>query len=182
MVYLLEYDQRPGLHWWGACLPDLRWNFIAGLVFGVTYLMRRPSASGSKSPPHTGLYLPLPRARRLHSPRQRPALLPNDSWTLTTHVWKPIAFYFMMAGVITTRGQLDLFLVINIVGSAWWGFDAIGARRIQSRLEGVGAYDTLNSNLLAAHLLTIIPAISSSSSQRRTSVYACSRSYAFHSF
>ena len=49
--------------------------------------------------------------------------------------------------------------MFQIIGAAYWGWDALDARRVQSRLEGIGSGDTANSNLLGAHLLTILPAI-----------------------
>jgi O-antigen ligase len=52
---------------------------------------------------------------------------------------------------------LELVILFQIIGAAYWGWDALDARRTNTRLEGIGSGDTLNSNLLGAHLLTIIP-------------------------
>ena len=157
-VYLLEYYQRPGMHWWGSSLPDLRWNFVAAFVFAATYLMRRSSPPAGVRALHGGLLFLLALGGYMLLVNLW-AIQPDESWKLSNHFWKVIAIYFLIAGVLRTRGEMDIFLLLNVIGAGWWGVDALDARRIQGRLEGVGAYDTINSNLLAGHLLTIIPII-----------------------
>src|SRR5690606_6625253 len=61
------------------------------------------------------------------------------------------------SGIVRTPQALDLVILFQIIGAGYWGWDALDNRRVRGRLEGVGSGDTQNSNLLAAHLLTIIP-------------------------
>ncbi len=41
--YLLEYDMRPELKWWGDELPALRWNLIISILLGVGFIVHRNS-------------------------------------------------------------------------------------------------------------------------------------------
>jgi O-antigen ligase len=73
------------------------------------------------------------------------------------YCWKLVVTYLLFARIVRTPRVLGLVIVFQIIGAAYWGWDALDNRRFGGRLEGLGSGDTQNANLLAAHLLTIVP-------------------------
>jgi O-antigen ligase len=54
--------------------------------------------------------------------------------------------------------MFDAFMGAHIAGAGWWGWQAyIDPKRVSGRLINIGSSDTLNDNLAAAHLLTVLP-------------------------
>jgi putative inorganic carbon (hco3(-)) transporter len=154
--YLLEYFQRPALYWWGRDLPDLRWNFTIAVVAMGAYVLRRsslPSFSRTTAVPLILLIL-----QGLNTTLVTAwAVDPELSWRWSVQFWKLVVTFVLFAGVTRTPRLLDLVILFQIIGAAYWGLDALDNQRVRGRMEGIGSGDTLNSNLLAAHLLTIIP-------------------------
>ena len=154
--YLLEYYQRPALVWWGRDLPDMRWNFVIALVAIASYLVHQNSLPQRRRVVLIPLALMLLQAVNT-SVVTIWAVAPELSWRWSIAYWKLVVIFFLFSNVIRNQRVLNLLILFQIIGTAYWGFDALDARRSASRLEGVGSGDTQNSNTLAAHVLTIIP-------------------------
>lgn len=157
--YLLEYYQRPDLHWWGRSLPDLRWNFTISIVLAATFFLRRSGLDAVRPIAISGFPLLVAQGLNAVAVSALLAVTPALSWAWAWQFWKNVIIYGLLVGVLRTPIALDLFIGGHIVGAAWWGYDALDQRRIGSRLEGLGSGDTQGSNPLAAHLLTVIPLI-----------------------
>ena len=154
--YLLEYFQRPALYWWGRELPDLRWNFTMAAVASSAYLLQRDSLPPIQRTTSVALILLLLQAVNT-SVVTIWAVSPDLSWNWSVYYWKIVVTYMLFAGIVRTPRMLALALVFQMIGAAYWGWDALDNRRFGSRLEGMGSGDTQNANKLAAHLVTIIP-------------------------
>lgn len=62
--------------------------------------------------------------------------------------------------VLRSRRSIDLFILANIIGVAFWGWEAFtNPQRSESRLIGIGSGDTYNDNMAANHLLLMLPLI-----------------------
>ena len=155
--YLLEYFQRPALYWWGDEVPDLRWNFTIAAVTAGAYLVRRGSLPAPVRDTWVPLGLLLLQAINTTFVTQFFAVDPELSLRWSTQFWKLVVTFFLFSGIVRTPRALDLVIMFMIIGAGYWGWDALDNRRVRGRLEGIGSGDTQNSNLLAAHLLTIIP-------------------------
>jgi hypothetical protein len=158
LAYLFEYYLRPRLHWWGVpWLPDWRWNLMIGTVAIVTFVMRRGS---------------LPEMPRLNNPALKWfaalvcsmvvvstwSVLPEQSWREVSDFGKLLLLYGLIIGNIRSQGMFDAFMAVHIAGTGWWGWQAyVDPTRSAGRLMNVGSSDTLNDNLAAAHLLTVLP-------------------------
>ena len=154
--YLLEYFQRPALYWWGNDLPDLRWNFTIAVVAMGAYIVRRSSLPAFSRT--TAVPLVLLTLQGLNTTLVTAwAVDPDLSWRWSVQFWKLIITFVLFTGVTRTPRLLDLVILFQVIGAAYWGFDALDNQRVRGRMEGIGSGDTQNSNLLAAHLLTIIP-------------------------
>jgi len=156
--YLFEYYLRPKLHWWGDQeLPDWRWNFIVATVAIAAFLIRRGS---------------LPKMPSLHNPALKWFIALSlsmivvttwsvdfdKSWEETTAFLKLVVLYGLIVGNIRSKGMFDAFMAVHVAGAGWWGWTAyVDPKRISGRLYNVGSGDTLNDNLAAAHLLTVLP-------------------------
>jgi hypothetical protein len=157
LTYLFEYYLRPKLHWWGNPLPDWRWNFIIGTVALVAFLIRRPTLRQ------------MPRLKNPASPWFVAMLCcmavvtlwavdPATSWDQTVAFGKLLIIYALMVGTVRSLGMFDSIMAMHIAGAGWWGWQTyLDPRRIGARLQYVGSGDTLNDNLAAAHLLTVLP-------------------------
>jgi hypothetical protein len=158
--YLLEYHLRPSLHWWGAPLPDLRWNLMISIVLGVSFLLRRqslPEIPALRNPAFKWLIslglLMIPVTFIF-------AVSPDRSFEWMTRFWTYIVLYGLIIGVVRTRWSFDAFFFLSIAGATWWGWNAyVDPARSAGRLLAVGSSDTYSDNLAAAHLLTMIPMI-----------------------
>jgi hypothetical protein len=157
LAYLFEYYLRPALHWWGRPLPDWRWNFIIGCVALAAFLIRRTS---------------LPEMPRLKNPAvlwlialigcmalvTTWAVVPATSWDDTIAFAKLLIIYGLMIGTVRSQRMFDAVMATHIAGAGWWGWQAyVDPRRVSGRLLNIGSGDTLNDNLAAAHLLTVLP-------------------------
>jgi len=156
--YLFEYYLRPRHHWWGDTeLPDWRWNMMIAVVCIVTFLIRRNG---------------LPQMPSLKNPALRwfVALALSmivvttwsvdfdKSWEETTAFLKLLILYGLIIGNVRTQNMFDAFMATHIAGAGWWGWQAyVDPKRISGRLINIGSSDTLNDNLAAAHLLTVLP-------------------------
>jgi O-antigen ligase len=154
--YLLEYFQRPALYWWGEELPNLRWNFTIGAVATAAYFLRRDSLPPMQRATNVALILMLLQALNT-SIVTTWAVAPQLSWNWSVQYWKLVVSFMLFSGIVRTPHMLALAIVFQLVGAAYWGWDALDQRRYGSRLEGLGSGDTQNANKLAAHLVTIVP-------------------------
>jgi len=156
--YLLEYFERPSLYWWGKELPDLRWNFTMGAVATAAYLLRRTSLP--RFPREATITLGLMVLQAINTTIVTMwAVNPTLSWRWSVAYWKLVVTFMLFSGIVRTPMSLNLVILFQMIGAGYWGWDAMDSKRTRGRLEGVGSGDTLNSNTLAAHLLTIIPLI-----------------------
>lgn len=154
--YLLEYFQRPGLYWWGRELPGLRYNFTMAAVATIAYFLRRDSLPPVQRTTNVALILLLLQALNT-SIVTIWAVAPALSWNWSVYCWKLVVTFVLFSGIVRTPRMLGLVIVFQIIGAAYWGWDALDKQRYGSRLEGLGSGDTQNANKLAAHLITIVP-------------------------
>ena len=154
--YLLEYFQRPALYWWGNDLPNLRWNFTIAVVAAGAFFLHRSSAPSLRRTTMIPLVLLAVQAVNTTIVTTW-AVDPELSWRWSTQYWKLLVTFVIFSGIVRTPRQLDLVILFQIIGAAYWGWDALDNQRVRGRMEGIGSGDTQNSNLLAAHLLTILP-------------------------
>ena len=157
LAYLFEYYLRPGLHWWGQPLPDWRWNLIIGSVALAAFLIRRsslrrmPSVKNAASPWLIALLACMAFVTLW-------AVDPVTSWDETVAFGKLLIIYGLMVGTARSMGMFDSIMAMHIAGAGWWGWQAyLDPRRVGGRLLNIGSADTLNDNLAAAHLLTVLP-------------------------
>jgi hypothetical protein len=157
--YLLEYYMRPELKWWGDQLPDLRYNLMISLVLGLTFVLRRSSLRELTRTGNPVLPWLLALMTLMGAVTATVAVDTETSWSWTVQWIKTaIVFPLLVAGVVRSRSGFDLFTVANMVGAAWWGWDAwTNPHRDASRLMEIGSGDTLNDNAASAHLLTVLP-------------------------
>jgi putative inorganic carbon (hco3(-)) transporter len=157
LTYLFEYYLRPSLHWWGAPLPALRYNFIISTVLTVTYLMRRstmPKLVDANRGPATFL-LAMAVLMVLVSPM---AVDSSRSWELFQSYLKFILFHGLIVATIRTAWAFDAFVLVHMLGAGWWGWEVyVDPKREASRLYNIGSGDTLGDNKAAVHLLSVIP-------------------------
>jgi putative inorganic carbon (hco3(-)) transporter len=154
--YLLEYFQRPSLLWWGKQVPDLRWNFTIAAVATAAYLMRRSSMPAFRRETNVALVLLVMQAINTTIVSTW-SVSPVLSWHWSGQYWKLVVCFMLFSGIVRNAKSLDLVILFQIVGAAYWGWEGIGHARSHARLEGIGSGDTKNANMLAAHLLTIVP-------------------------
>ena len=157
LAYLFEYYLRPSLHWWGKPLPDWRWNFIVAAVAILAFLLRRSSLREMpqvRNPALGWLVALIVSALTVNLW----AVDSSTSWDLTIALMKLLALYGVMIGVVRTQQGFDALAALHIAGAGWWGWQAyLDPHRLAGRLMNVGSSDTLNDNLAAAHLLTVVP-------------------------
>ena len=157
MGYLFEYYQRPSLHWWGEPLPDLRWNLMISIVLIVTYFLRQHSLAQLKPVANPALkwILALTVLMLLVTPFAADVELSFDK---AVQFQKSVVIYLLIIGVVRSQWAFDALVAMHIAGAGWWGYEQwLDPKREQSRLLHVGSSDTLNDNLAAAHLLTVLP-------------------------
>ena len=155
--YLFEYYLRPRLHWWGAPLPDLRWNFTIAAILTLSFFLRRsslPDIGRARRAPGaflvallllTVLVLPIAVNKRL-------------SWEKTVEMSKLTLFHGLVVGVVRSELAFDAVVATHIAGAAYWGWEAYrDPKRTGGRLANVGSGDTRGDNGAAAHFLTVIP-------------------------
>jgi hypothetical protein len=83
----------------------------------------------------------------------------ETSWEWVVQ-WGKMALIFplLVVGVVRTRATFNLFVIANMLGSAWWGWNAYtNPKREAGRLVDIGSGDSLDDNGAAAHLLTVLP-------------------------
>ena len=159
LAYLFEYYLRPRLHWWGSpqYLPDWRWNLMIASVAILTFVMRRgslremPRALEPRAQVVRGVRLQHGRGVHVVGPPEkagrRHRTLPSCCCSTASS-----------SATSAARGCFDAFMGVHIAGAGWWGWQAyIDPRREGGRLMNIGSSDTLNDNLAAAHLLTVLP-------------------------
>lgn len=157
-AYLLEYYLRPSLHWWGADLPDLRWNLLVSVGAVIAYALKRsslptlPTRANPSVPWLIGLVI------TMMFVTLTTAVSIQASWDQATLFMKYMVLYGLIVGVVRERWTLDTFLAVHVMGAAWWGWEAYrDPDRSQGRLLNVGSSDTLGDNQASAHLLTVLP-------------------------
>ena len=165
MGIMTEYYRRPSLQWWGDELPRLRWNLIVTAVFAASAIV----AAMTKR----DLFNPLPEVDK----RVRfwwtlfavnlliiNFIIPIDrAWALDkTLYWMKVGVLMpaLLIMVMRSRKAIDMFMLANAIGLAFWGWDAYtDPKREASRLVNIGSGDTLNDNMAANHLVLMLPMI-----------------------
>ena len=158
---MLEYYQRPGLQWWGDNLPRLRWNLIVTAIFAVSAIAKRSRQPEVASPDRFllvlwGLFAVNLVFVNLAFPVSTAFAQEWGTYWLKVAVMMPI----LITMVLKTPRSIDLFILANIIGVGWWGWESfIDPKREAARLVGVGSGDTYNDNAAAIHLLLMLPLI-----------------------
>ena len=158
---MLEYYQRPSLQWWGDNLPRLRWNLIVTVIFAASVIAKRSRQPQVADPDRTILTLWALFALNLVFvnivfPVNTAFAQEWGTYWLKVAIMMPI----LLAMVLKTPRAIDLFILANIIGVGWWGWESfIDPKREAARLIGVGSGDTYNDNAAAIHLLLILPLI-----------------------
>jgi hypothetical protein len=155
--YLFEYYLRPSLHWWGAGIPDWRWNFLIAAVLTLTFVARRrslPDIGPAKKGPGiclAGLLLVMVMVYPMAADREL-------SWDKTVEYSKLILFHGLVVGTVRTPLAFDAVVATHLAGATWWGWEAYtNPKRSAGRLANVGSGDTRGDNGAAAHFLVVIP-------------------------
>lgn len=156
--YLLEYYMRPELKWWGHDLPALRYNLIISVVLGVTFLIRRGSLRELGGVPKAPRKWLLGLAAVMLIVTATVAVSRPVSWDWTVQWFKiAVVFPLLVTGVVRTTTGFDWFVMTNMLGASWWGYNAwTNPRRANGRLLEIGSGDSFNDNSAAAHLLTVL--------------------------
>jgi hypothetical protein len=155
-TYLVDYYVHPPLQWWGDELPDLRWSLLPASALLGAYLLHGRTLWDKnilRHPQTTWLLLFLGSTAVL-TPF---ALDETRSLHYLSIIAKYAVLYMIFVGTIRTHKQFRWFVVLTMVGSIFWGYEALGATRSGGRLEGVGGPDADSDNALAAHLLPMLP-------------------------
>jgi len=157
--YLFEYYLRPRHHWWGDTeLPDWRWNMMIAVVCVVTFLIRRNGLPKVPSLKNPSMRWFVALALSMIVVTTTWSVDFDKSWEETTAFLKLLILYGLIVGNVRTQNMFDAFMATHIAGAGWWGWQAyIDPKRISGRLINIGSSDTLNDNLAAAHLLTVLP-------------------------
>jgi len=157
--YLLEYYMRPDLKWWGDELPVLRYNLIVSLTLGLTFLMRRAALREMVPVPNRTLPFLYALAGIMVLGTATVAVDTAISWHWTVQWFKiAIIFPLLVIGVVRSRRDVNLFILVHILGAFWWGWESyIDPSREAGRLKSVGSGDSADDNGAAAHLVTVIP-------------------------
>jgi probable O-glycosylation ligase (exosortase A-associated) len=159
LTYMFEYYLRPGLHWWGAPLPDLRWNFIIAAIATAAFFLRRNSlpkiVDAARGP--GGILLVFAAWMIIMTPL---AVSPERSWIKAEDFLKLILFQGIIVGTLRTERAFDLFVAVHMLGAGWWGWEVFNnASRSAGRLANIGSGDSIGDNAAAIHLLTVVPLI-----------------------
>jgi hypothetical protein len=158
LAYVFEYYLRPSLHWWGEPLPNLRWSLLISLVVGASYALRRHSLPELRPLANKALPWLMCLGAIMVLVTLGPAVSYQASLNSTIAFWKLIVLYVLIVAIVRTRWAFDAFIAVHIAGALYWGWEAYtDPDRAQGRLMNVGSSDTLNDNLAAAHLLTVLP-------------------------
>src|SRR5687768_2486560 len=123
--YFVEYYRRPQLQWWGKQLPNLRWNLMISVVWGVSFLLRRVSLRPLKPIPNLALPWLLSLGALMVFVTVVFAVAPNRSQNFTI-LWAKLALIVpcLLIGSVRTRWQFNLYVAGNMLGALWWGYDA----------------------------------------------------------
>jgi putative inorganic carbon (hco3(-)) transporter len=154
-AYLLDYYQHPPLRWWGKSLPELRWALMPALALLASCILhgRNPLDSIRQSP-----------TRWILAFFVVALMVTPFAISLDRHVFyidklgRLILLYLLIAVTVRTREEFRWFILIMILGSFTWGWDAYwDPTRRAGRLYAVGGPDSLNDNSAAAQLLVTLP-------------------------
>jgi putative inorganic carbon (hco3(-)) transporter len=165
MGIMTEYYRRPSLQWWGNELPRLRWNMIVTAVFAASAIF---AAMTKKD-----LFTPLPKVDKrvmfwwalfaVNLLLVNIALPIDRGWAIDkTLYWAKVGVLMpaLLIMVMRSRPAIDLFILANVIGVAFWGWEAYtDPKREASRLVNIGSGDTLNDNMAANHLVLMLPLV-----------------------
>ena len=152
---------RPELKWWGDELPVLRYNLIISLALGVSFVLRRMSLREMVPVRNPTLYWLCAMGATMVLVTATVAVNQQISldWMIQWHKMA-IIFPLLLVGVIRSRQGFNAFVVVNMLGAFWWGWEAYtDPKRSAGRLVNIGSGDSLDDNAAAAHLLTVLPMI-----------------------
>ncbi|RPH61391.1 MAG: hypothetical protein EHM89_07330 [Acidobacteria bacterium] len=155
-TYLVDYYVHPPLQWWGDELPDLRWSLLPASALMISYFLHGRTLWDKnilRHPQTTWLLLFLGLAAVL-TPF---ALDETRSLHYLSIIGKYTLLYLIFVGSIRTHRHFRYFVALMMLGSIFWGYEALDATRSAGRLEGVGGPDADSDNALSAHLLPMLP-------------------------
>ncbi len=155
-TYLIDYYVHPPLQWWGDELPDLRWSLLPASALLASYFLHGRTLWDKNILRHasTTWLLVFFGLAAVLTPF---ALDETRSLHYLSILGKYVLLYLVLVGSLRTHRQFRWFVCLMMVGSIFWGYEALGATRSAGRLEGVGGPDADSDNALSAHLLPMLP-------------------------
>src|SRR5215208_6293712 len=122
LTYLFEYYLRPSLHWWGAALPDLRWNLMIAVATGASFVAYRSRLPEMGDTSNKALKYLVALGVLMVLVSATIAVNPAMSWHWTNQYWKYIVFYALIIGIVRSQWAFDAFVMVHIAGAGWWGW------------------------------------------------------------
>jgi len=152
LLYFFVFYMHPPGKYWGAYLPEIRWTLIVAVITLISTVIHEKELNRWLKPIETKLLLAFFTFVSLQ-------LLWVDvpEWHIiyATLLFKLIILYFLMITLISSEKRLIAVIIVNAVGAAYIGFNAIQTHG-GGRFEAAGLPSISDGNLLAIHLIPII--------------------------
>lgn len=151
-VYMATFYAHPPSRWWGQGLPDLRWSLLAAVV---TFIATMRLAQDKDRAPW-------------YSTTPAKILIAFSVWVWLQNLWaldhdnhiefsilytKYIVLFYFIYRLVDSPQRVTAFLVTHMIGCAYLGYLAHGAR-FSGRLEGVGGPGIDEANALGMVMAT----------------------------
>jgi len=157
LVYANVYfnSPHPGVNWWAASLPDVRWSLFAFAVLGLSMVLHRDRLATHENSTLKWIFAFL--VLTLITSHANPA----DIETAREYSYMLFTFFLIGYALVKTLADLDqlkFFLLLVIAFATNLSIKAVTeGKRIHARLENIGTADALGSNEFGLLLVAIIP-------------------------
>jgi hypothetical protein len=150
-LYFLAFYAHPASHWWGQGIPDLRWSLIAALVTLISILIKDRKNHGWLEKKEIKILIILVIF-----------VITQNLWALSSFLHQEFSFLilkfllltYIFYGSVKTAKDLYGVIVVNIVGTAYYGW--IGLTQGGGRFENAGTPGMEDGNLLSLHMIPIL--------------------------
>jgi len=157
LLYEFAYFLNPQIRWWYSQIPHIRYSFLIVLLILAGYLIRANRFSENK-------FSDIPQFNWLFG--LTVIVIVSWFWSVDTSYYqlltirylKYLVFVLLLYKVLDSRKDLDMALLMYMVGVFYIGFVAwqVG-RGSTGRLEGIGVPDGQEVNGTAAAVVTAVP-------------------------
>jgi hypothetical protein len=164
-LYLMTFFAAPQLWWWGNELPEMRYQFWAGIVLlgAVLWSLSRSSEDAGRRFTWThaaavGIAL---NATMVNFVLASDPVTSGEDWI---ELLKFVLLFFLMWGAVQNRRDYRVALLAMALGAAYIGYEVTINERGDfngARLENVGAPGADDANSLANLMLLTLPLIGS---------------------